>query len=87
MTSAQLVHVTNFYGFVSTSSNPMTIRLGKMVDQHALILHALINGMTVSTKLGRVTNDYEFISTSISPITSKLNKKRDHNALNFPFHL
>lgn len=80
MTSAQLVHVTNFYGFVSTSSNPMTIRLGKMVDQHALI-----NGMTVSTKLGRVTNDYEFIS--ISPITSKLNKKGDHNALNFPCHL
>ena len=85
MTSAQLVHVTNFYGFVSTSSNPMTIRLGKMVDQHALILHALINGMTVSTKLGRITNDYEFIS--ISPITSKLNKKGDHNALNFPCHL
>ena len=82
MTSAQVVHMTNFYGFVSTSSNPMTIRLGKMVDQHALI-----NGMTVSTKLDRVTNDYKFISTSISPITSKLNKKGDLNALNFPCHL
>ena len=87
MTSAQVVHVTNFYDFVSISSNTMTIRLGKMVDQHVLILHALINSMTVSTKLGRVTNDYEFTSTSISPITSKLNKKGDLNALNFPCHL
>ena len=87
MTSTQLAHVTKFYGFVATCSNPMTTRLGKMVDQHALILHALIKSMTVSTKLGHVANDYEFISTSIRPITSKLNNKGDHYALNFPCNL
>ena len=87
MTSTQLAHVTNFYGSVSTSSNPITTRLGKVVDQHALILHALIKCMTVSTKLGHVTNDYEFISTSIRPITSKLNKKGDHDALTFTCNL
>ena len=57
-----------------------------MVDQHGLILHALMKAITVSPKLGHVTNDYEFMSTSISPITSKLHKKGDHNALTIPCH-
>ena len=38
MTSPQLNRVTNVYGFISAPVSPMKTKLGKKVDQYALIL-------------------------------------------------
>ena len=38
MVLLQLGHVTNGYGFISTSINPITTKLGKLVDKYGLTL-------------------------------------------------
>ena len=57
MTSLQLDHVTNVYGFISTSIRLLTTKLGRI--------------LTCKNKrraqLGHVINVYGFIFTSMSP--------------------
>lgn len=38
MTSPPIGHRTNIYGFISTFTETMIIKLGRIVDQHALTL-------------------------------------------------
>ena len=38
MTSPPLGHLTNIYGFISNSIYIVIIKLGRLVDQHALVL-------------------------------------------------
>ena len=45
MASSKHGHVTVIYGFLSTSVNSITNKLGRMIDRHSLILPGRNNGV------------------------------------------
>ena len=47
MATPPVGHITNIYGFISTSTRPKTAKYGRMVDQHELYL--LANDSDVTT--------------------------------------
>ena len=79
MASPQLSHVTNNYGFISTSVSLVTTKIDRMVDQRRLLLEIM-----TTPKLGQVTNFYGFVSTAVNPIRTKFGRKVDQHALILP---
>ena len=88
---SQLGYVTNITGFISTSINSLSTRLGKMVDEHALILLAFLETSTESTitnftlQLIMTSLQVGVISSSQSLILTKFGRIEDHQALTSPY--
>ena len=81
--SSKLGHMTNVYGFISTSLSPIITELCTMVDQHTLILSG--RNDNVSPKVFKMTKVYGFISNSLNTITTKLDIEGDHHGLTLAF--
>lgn len=80
MTSPQLGYLTNVCDFISTPVISMTTKLGRMANQHALILSHFTD-MMASPRSGHMTNVYGFISAPIRPITTKVGRMVDEHEL------
>ena len=72
MKSPQVGHMTNVYDFISTATNLITTKLGKIVDQHTLILPCRYDDITTTRSRNQSA---WFISISIKPETTKLHWK------------
>ena len=74
----QLGHMTNVYGFISTSVNLITSKLARMETS---IQWFYLAKMMASPQPSHVTNNCDFISISVSLVTTKIDRMVDQRRL------
>lgn len=67
MITSLLIYVTQFHGSISISISPVTTKLDRMEDQHALTFLCSCELTLFSLPIGHAIAIYGFISISISP--------------------
>ena len=81
MASPPLCHVSNIYGFISTSIKPITTKLHRKRPACSALT---LNVMMTSFQLVHMASVYGFISTVVSSITTKSGRIANQHALNIP---